>query len=98
MFFIMAAVNILLICVMRKRKNSTLNRSSSDDFKKESCTLNIMLFFFELSYLFRFFWDQYLHKIWKEKSFAYRTAYDVSLYIDVLPFIALLLFHWKNFK
>ena len=67
-------------------------------FKKESCTLTVTLFFFELSYLSRFLWDQFAKNILTYRSFANDMLYDVSLYLDVLPFIGLLLFHYKNFK
>ena len=100
MFFLFAAVNILLLCVMRERKKLAL-RSSYDQtysFRRESCTLKITLFFFEVSYLSRFLWDIWIVEYLTELSFAYGFCYDMSLYIDVLPFIGLLLFHYKNFR
>ena len=71
--------------------------------KNESCALKVILIFFEISYLTRFVWDQYISASFESKDpcvdeFAYEIGYDMSLYIDVLPFIALLLFHYSNFK
>lgn len=65
--------------------------------------MKVILIFFEISYLTRFVWDQYISASFESKDycdneFAYEIGYDMSLYIDVLPFIALLLFHYSNFK
>ena len=59
MFFLMGAVNVLLICVMRQKKKAALlrNADATEYFREESCILKIILFFFELSYLNRFLWD-----------------------------------------
>ena len=100
MFFLMAAVNTVLICVMRERKKSA-QRGSLDatyDFKKEACTLYILLTFFEISYLSRYLWDEFVGEMLLDDNFAYGIGFDASLYIDVLPFIGLLLFHYKNFN
>ena len=91
---------------MRQRKKALLlgNLSSDYNFKQEFCTLKITLFFFELSYLSRFIYDQFLYNVFydcenqKEEAFAFVITFDACLYLDVLPFIGLLLFHLKNFR
>ena len=96
----MAAVNITLFCVLRKKKKATrqCNADSLYNFEKESCMLKIILIFFALSYLYRFLWDLYVNAALQDFPFASYICYDLSLYLDVLPFIGLLLFHNKNFK
>ena len=59
--------------------------------------LKVILFLFELSYLSRFLWDQFLCER-LEDEYKNDIVFDICLYIDVLPFIGLLLFHRKNFK
>ena len=101
MFFIMAAVNVTLVCVLRERKKWELLLGSTDStysFKKESCTLKIILFFFGLNYLTGFLWDRYVGSALQDYFFAYWMGYDSCILIEVLPFIGLLLFHCKNFK
>ena len=100
MFFLMAAVNIVLICVMKERKRRALlgNTNLNYNFAKESCTLKTLLILFELSYLSRFLWDEFICEALASTDFAYSIAFDASLYMDVLPFIGLLLFHYRNFK
>ena len=69
------------------------------NFSKEACTLKTLLILFELSYLSRFIWDEYFDDaLFFRNYFTYCMGFDASLYIDVLPFIGLLLFHYKNFK
>ena len=46
----------------------------------------------------RFLWDECAVKLLTPRTFSYYIIYDVSLYLDVLPFIGLLLFHYRNFK
>ena len=92
-FFLMAAVNIVLVCVMRKSP-----ARSGYYWKKETCRLVTLLIFFELSYLSRFLWDMVIINDLEEDSFPYIIGFDVTLYIDVLPFIGLLLIHHNNFK
>ena len=101
MFFIMAAVNVTLVCVLRESKKRELLLGSTDStysFKRESCTLKIILFFFGLNYLTGFLWDLYVGPALQEYFFAYWMGYDSCILIEVLPFIGLLLFHCKNFK
>ena len=100
MFFIMITANSVLLCVMRERKKLAQQGhiSSIYDFKKESCTVKITLFLFGFGYLYRFFWDIYLAGALEEKKFATEICFDLALYIEVLPFISLLLLHFKNFK
>ena len=100
MFFLMATVNIMLICVMRERKRRALlgNADLNYNFSRESCSLKILLLLFELSYLSRFLWDEFISNAIKDDDFAYETVFDACLYFDVLPFIGLLLFHYKNFR
>ena len=87
MFFIMCAVDIVLICVMRKRRKFPQYHDASHSFEDESHTVKIILFLFELSYLFRFIWDQYLSPNLQSGGFTYEISYDISLYLDILPFI-----------
>ena len=56
--------------------------------------------FFELSYLNRFIWDKFIGPDLESKGSDYAVwiIYDIILYFDVLPFICLLFFHYKNFK
>ena len=89
----MAFVNIVLVCVMR---NSPAR--SAYYWKKSTCRLITLLIFFELSYLSRFLWDIVIINELEEDSFSYIIGFDITLYIDVLPFIGLLLIHHKNFK
>ena len=106
MFILMGSVNIFLNCVMRQRKKALLlgNLSSDYNFRQEFCTLKITLFLFELSYLSRFIYDQFLYKVFydcnnqEKEAFAFVITFDACLYLDVLPFIGLLLFHLKNFR
>ena len=99
MFLLMASVQILFILVLRRKRQAALFRSSesTNELRKESCKLNAIMFFFELSYLSRFFWDMY-EKNSERSEYGYVIVYDVSLYLDVLPFIGLLLLHHSNFK
>ena len=99
MFLLMASVQILLILILRQKRQAALFRSSESTYelRKESCILNAIMFFFELSYLSRFSWDMY--EMNSERSeYYYVIGYDASLYFDVLPFIGLLLLHHSNFK
>ena len=48
--------------------------------------------------MFRFVFDIYVFGALIGYQFAYDLAIDLVLYIDVLPFIGILLFHRKNFK
>ena len=61
---------------------------------------------FGLSYLSRFLWDIYLAGYFYDLdeytdddfTFESEMAFNTVMYIDVLPFIGLLIVHHKNFK
>ena len=48
----------------------------------------------------RFLWDEFISDALNsdEDYWPYAIGFDLTLYMDVLPFIGLLLFHYKNFK
>ena len=95
----MATANTALMLQIR-----AMNQKSSGTapyfFRREKCTLAIILIFFGLSYLVRFVWDEFLHELLcsLESLFFNWLVYDLIGYIDGLSFAALLLFHKSNFK
>ena len=97
LFILMATANTALMLQIRamNRKNSG---TATYIFRKEKCTLAIILIFFGLSYLFRFVWDEFLLDLLFEHDFICEFAYDLVSYFDGLSFAALLLFHKSNFK
>ena len=97
MFFVMAGVNIFLVFQIRAKERSLEGRSAHfKSFKREKRTLAIILFFFELSYLLRFFWDDIFAPEIAD-SFAREIVYDLIAFADGLAFTALLIFHKNNF-
>ena len=92
MFVLMGAVNILLFWVMRKKQETISNGYFMNQFEKESRTLIITLTFFELSYLTRFIWDNFLVYDFADKL-EYELFLDLFAYIDIVPFIFLLMIH-----
>ena len=100
LYILMAAVNLALMLQIRAMKK---NRSGSATyaFRKEKCTLVVILVFFGFSYLTRFVWDRYLNgKLFTPDKgmFIFWLTYDLVTYVDGLSFAALLLFHKSNFK
>ncbi len=58
----------------------------------------MILAFFEISYLIRFVWDDYLNEnLYDGSNFYYELSYDLVGYADGMSFVALLLFHRSNF-
>ena len=65
--------------------------------------LGVTLFFFGLSYLVRFIWDNFQKFIFNLEDenyqvFKYEISYLVVVTIDGLSFLALLTCHFFNFK
>ena len=59
--------------------------------------MKLTLLFFELSYFVRFLWDIYILAAISD-PYTIWLVYDLVLYLDVLPYICLLLFHSRNFR
>ena len=75
MFFIMLFVNLALFVQIRK-KNKLFGKRTYQ-FKKEQCTMVIILLFFELSYGIRYVNDQFFsqQRLEKRGQFAYFLSY-----------------------
>ena len=99
LFILMLAANTALMLQIR-----TMNRKKAGTgsyiFRKEKCTLAIILIFFGLSYLIRFVWDEFLNALLMELEwyFIVELGYDIVCFFDGLSLAALLLFHKSNFK
>ena len=102
----MATANCVLIRELKK-----WNRTSSGDlsqprstvtsrFAGEIKTLSWTLVFFEASYLLRFLWDEFGTQLFlnKDKIFMYYILYDVVISFDAFSYLALLIFHFLNFR
>ena len=73
--------------------------SSTPAFRCQRAKLICTLIFFELSFLLRFMWDIVIVDLIYENSslFAYFMIYDVIVLAEGLSFLALFVFHNKNF-
>ena len=104
MFIMMASVNVLLVILIRVKERSLGGIRDQFTFKKEKCNLAIILFFFELSYLLRFIWDNFIEELLlpedevDQSMFPYSLAYDSLVYVEGLAFMTLLLQHTCNFR
>ena len=97
LFILLGVANIALLVSIRA-KNKIQNHLTYQ-FKKEQRTLLIILFFFEMSYGFRFFIDSLVLTGWTcQNSFKVFLQYDIMCFCDGLSFLPLLLFHNKNFQ
>ena len=97
LFFIMASANIALIHYTLAY-NRQMN-GKNDLFRRELCTQTAILIAFELSFLLRFAWDVFLfYSLFDLSSmFDFLLAFDVVSYVAGFSYLALLLFHRKNF-
>ena len=92
------AVSYLMLLVEIKRQIS-LNGRDCKEFSREKWTLLTILFFFELSYLIRFLEDkQWLGVHYDENLFAFLFVVDLMYILDGISMLALLIFHYRNFK
>ena len=58
----------------------------------------VVLVFFEVSYATRFLYDQFIEPIVADDDFWYTISFDFVLFPDGFSFLALLYFHYRNFK
>ena len=95
----MGIANVALMLQLRAMNQRLWDRATGV-FRKEQCTLIITLVCFELSYLIRFVWDEYLaYKLYELATcFQCELVYDLLSYFEALSFVALLLCHKRNFK
>ena len=92
----MATLNIYLLLLL-KAKNR-IQGQQIYNFDREMRTLTIVLFFFELSYLSRFLWDEFaITFINGNYEFGYFMLYDAITLCDGMSFLAILVFHKRNF-
>ena len=95
LFFVMLIVNIDLLWQIRKKEKSLIENS----LKREKCVLITVLFLFELSYLLRFiFNEQGTDLLEKKEYFKFLLWQDVSYTFEAVSFLALIVFHYKNFR
>ena len=96
----MICVNIYLLVQTRAENRRKMGIGVTVSFRKENLVLGIVLFFFSLSYLVRFIWDEFLfeHFNGSGEMFGIFLGYDIVYYIDGMTFLALLLLHRNNFK
>ena len=71
----------------------------SDVLKKEKFVLITVLFFFELSYLFRFILDyKATYLIKNMEIFKFLIWEDLAFIFEAVSFLALVFFHFLNFR
>lgn len=96
-FILMAAANICLLILVGSDLRVQQGRKVSI-FKREKTTLLTILFFYEISYLLRFLEDVCQIVDYKDDLFTYLIFIDVMFIFDGLSLLALLIFHFVNFK
>ena len=58
----------------------------------------VVLVFFEFSYATRFIYDQFIEPIVVKSLFWYVSSFDLVLFPEGLSFLALLYFHYRNYR
>ena len=95
LFFVMLIVNIDLICQIRKNECYMVEKA----MKGEKILLVTVLVFFELSYFVRFLTDLTGADMKAdEQYFKFFMCIDFTYLFEALSFLALLIFHSKNFR
>ena len=95
LFFLMLLVNVDLMLQIRKKERLLIKNS----LKSEKCLLMTILFCFELSYLFRFTYDFWAPNLYgNDKFFQLLLLEDLSYVFEAVSFLALVIFHFKNFR
>ena len=76
-----------------------MDNASGQAFKREKRTLMTILFFFELSYLVRFAIGWVFADV-NQSNFTFEDyiIVDLAFMTDGFALLALLIFHYKNFK
>ena len=92
-FILIGISNILLMLEILKKQ-----RLTGADFKKEQCTLVVILIFYELGYGIRFFLDEFVYYDLVGKWFAYHMLGFAIAIFEGASLLVLLLYHNKNFK
>ena len=99
-FLIMVSVTLFLVSQTQAKKRAELGIQETASFKKENLTLVITLFSFSLGYGLRFAYDGYLGYYYEKRGewFASYLTYDIMSLVEGTTFMAILLYHNKNFK
>ena len=97
-FLLMAGANIALFFGIKA--HNQLRGKPTYSFRREQCTLTLVLFFFEIGYAFRFVWDKYLEVILFEQYdfFTYYFVADLVAISEGISLLILMIFHRRNFK
>lgn len=94
LFIALGLVNIDLFLQIRKHE-----KASTYKFKQERCMLLTVLIAFELGYFVRFLFEIYSLEMTQSGKYAkFFITQDVSYLLEALSLMALLVFHYRNFK
>ena len=69
-----------------------------NSLKREKCLLVTVLICFELSFLFRFVYNFECSKLNGELSLKYLIWQNLAWLFEAVSFLALIVFHYKNFR
>ena len=70
-----------------------------NSLKREKIVLVTVLFFFLIGYLVRFIFDMFGFNLdSSEEYFKFYLFMDLTYFFEVVSFLALLYFHFKNFR
>ena len=96
----MVSVTLFLVSQTQAKRRVELGIQETASFKKETMTLFITLFSFSVGYGIRFSYDGYLAYYYekREEWFASYLNYDIMSLVEGTTFMAVLLYHNKNFK
>ena len=97
--FVLLTTFVIVLIRKLNKKNITLAPSEAEKhfFSKEINTLQIILFFFSLSYLLRVFYDGYVGFRQAGDNFTFKLVGTLTGFpFDIAPIFVILYYHRRN--